>query len=185
MLASGLRSSNPAVMESALLAARESESDLNNAVNRANVARRQIRWTINRRQDALWAEIANRDAMLERAMRSLRVLARRLRFDAAEAEAVERAWLANILTRYSSACIAYAEAIRNTSGSSYHTLTGTAAEAQAQAELYAIAHDLTHHHTNDQAISTGAAVFRAVIADTLQAAGASLQQANAALLTNA
>jgi len=169
-LASGLRAGNPNALESALDTARASESQLNDAVNRARVAKRQSHWTINRSHERLWAEVEHRDLMLERAMRSLRVLARRLRFDASEASEPERVWLADILARYSSACATFAESVR--SGASMH---------QEKAELTAIAHDLASHSPADPAIATGAAVFRAVIVDTLQAAGASPTEANAAL----
>jgi len=170
MLASSLRAGNAGAMETALANARSSEPILNAAVTQANMARRQSRWTINRKQVPLWAEIEHRDTMLDRAMRSLRVLARRLRFDAVDAAAPERAWLAGILSRYSSACLTLAESVRN----------GTPLELD-RAELTAIAHDLAEHTSLDPAIATGAAVFRAVIADTLQATGASQAEATAAL----
>jgi len=171
MLASGLRAGSPEAMESALAAARQTEPLLNTAVDRSRVARRQARWTINRRHESQWAQVQHRDSMLERAMRSLRVLARRLRFDAGEAAETDRNWLAGILARYSSACLTLAETIRN----------GAALELD-RAELSKIAHDLTAYHPNDPAIATGAAVFRAVIVDTLQAAGATPEQANVALV---
>jgi len=177
MLVSGLRTRDSSTMETALATARESEPLLNNAVSRSRVARRQIHWTINRKHEQLWADIEQRDLMLERTMRSLRVLARRLRFDVVEGQTgmppvsdSERNWLSDLLARYSSACSSFAEAIR----------TGAPLD-HARTELAAIAHDLGTHTSTDPAITTGAAVFRAVIVDTLQAAGATPAEANASL----
>jgi len=170
LLASGLIAGDPNTMEGALTTARQAEPMLNSTVDRASLARRQIKWTINRRHETIWTEIQHRDLMLERAMRSLRVLARRLRFDATDAAEAERHWLSGILARYSSACLTLAEAIR--AGS---PLT------QERLQLAALAHAVGTHHSPDPAITTGTAIFRAVIADTLQATGATPEQAIAAL----
>jgi len=50
-----------------------------------------------------------------------------------------------------------------------------------RAQFAAIANEVGSHPNNDPAITTGAAVFRAVIVDSLCAAGANQAQATAAL----
>lgn len=166
LLASGLRTGNEGAMEAALKAGRQSEPLLSNAVSQASGARRQVRWTIGRKQEALWAEVERRDQMLERAMRSLRVLARRLRFDAAQAAASERIWLAGILDQYSAATLDLAQAVR-----------ADEPTERERVELTALAQELTAHQPSDPGIATGAAVFRAVIVDTLVASGATQDEA--------
>jgi len=171
LLASGLRKGyNLSTLDDALSAARNSESMLQSVTAQAAGFRKQIRWTINRKYEKQWREFEQRDRMLDQAMYSLRVLARRMRFDAAYATEEESTWFAEILARYSGACLAFAQ----------HAKLGDSLDHD-RAEFTAIAKALVAAEVTNSVIATGAALFRAVIVDTLKAAGASQAEADAAL----
>jgi len=171
LLASGLRKGyNLETLDNALSTARNSESLLNSVVDQATSVRKQIHWTVNRKYEQQWLGFEQRDRMVEQAMQSLRVLARRMRFDAAYATEEKSTWFADILDQYAAACRSFAQDTKAGSSLNYD-----------RAELTAVAHNLIADPINDTVVSTGAALFRAVIVDTLKAAGASQAEADAAL----
>jgi len=171
LLASGLRKGyNLSTLDDALSAARDSESLLKSVIGQATGVRKQIRWTVNRKFEVQWREFEYRDRMLNQAMWSLRVLARRMRFDAAYATEEESTWFADILARYSGACLAFAQ----------HAKLGDSLDHD-RAEFTAIANALVATPITNSVITTGVSLFRAVIVDTLKAAGASQAEADAAL----
>ena len=171
LMASGLRKGyNPETLEGALNSARNSETLLNSVIDQATGVRKQIHWTVNRKYEKQWAEFEYRDKMLNQAMRSLQVLARRMRFDAAYATEDQSTWFADILGRYSNACLAFAQDVK----------TGSSLDHD-RAELKAVANALISYPITNPVVATGAALFRAVIVDTLKAAGASQAEADAAL----
>ena len=171
LLASGLRKGyNPDTLEGALKTARSSESLINSVIDQATGVRKQIHWTVNRKYEKQWAEFEYRDRMLNQALRSLQVLARRMRFDAAYATEEQSTWFADILGRYSNACLAFAQDVK----------VGHALEHDRQ-ELTSVANALISYQITNPVVATGAALFRAVIVDTLKAAGATQAEADAAL----
>lgn len=171
LLASGLRHGyNLSTLDDALSTARDSESLLKSVIGQAAGVRKQIRWTVNRKYEQQWLEFENRDRMLDQAMYSLRVLARRMRYDAAYATEEESTWFADILARYSAACLAFAQ----------HVKLGDSLEHD-RSEFTRIANDLVATPVTNSVIATGTALFRAIIVDTLKAAGASQMEADAAL----
>jgi len=171
LMSSGLRKGyNINTLDGAIEEARKSETLLNSVISQASGVRKQIHWTINRKYEKQWAEFEYRDRMLDSAMKSLRVLARRMRFDAAYATEEESTWFADILSRYSSACLTFAQDAQ----------LGNSLDHDRE-EFTAVAHALTSHASYNPVVSTGSALFRAVIVDTLKAAGASQEEADAAL----
>jgi len=171
LMASGLRKGyNISTLDGALNTARNSEALLNSLISEASTVRKQSHWTINRKYEKQWQEFEYRDRMIEQAMRSLRVLARRMRFDAAYATEEESTWFAGILSQYSSACLTFAEDAKNGSSLDHD-----------REELTAVARALTSYQITNPVVATGASLFRAVIVDTLKAAGASQAEADAAL----
>jgi uncharacterized membrane protein YgaE (UPF0421/DUF939 family) len=169
-LAGGLASGNATDLERALIRVRKFEGKMMAAIADTRTARQRVKWTINRGQRDQLADLAEQDVLVERAMRSLRVLARRLQHDATDAPADQRRWFAAILDKYGIATNRFAAA----------THYGRTYEA-VRADLAGLGQILEPPAEAAPSITTAVAVFKAVVVDTLQAAGASEAEARSSL----
>ena len=186
MLADGLDASDVSQMAAALEFARSAEKQMDDALAQVNMARTRNRLTINRRHLGELATIEAQDILMARAMLSLRVLARRLRFDALAAPPSQRRYMADLLRAYASAAASLAVSITTTTG---QLESDTPPHAEAQTQLMALAKGLERYAPNqdpaeaaadwisDWGVRTGLLLFRAVISDTYQASGATQAEA--------
>ncbi|MCL1799841.1 MAG: FUSC family protein [Promicromonosporaceae bacterium] len=166
-LAAGVRVGDTAVMADALERGRLASGALEKALDHAAEVRSRTRLTISRRYQGELGELENQEIFLDRAMNSLRLLARRLRYDTPNAPAHERAQIASILEGYAAGSKQLSQAIGSAGelDAARSSLTATARQLVANEYLSGPEIDL--------GVGAGLLIFRAVVGDTLQVAGAS------------
>jgi len=172
LLATAIRNGDPRLAERALTRARASDSALQEAVDQATSANRQAQLTLNRRYADDLEDAQRRAVLLDQAMRSVRVLARRAMYDVGGVELDDRARIADLLQRFARGGKELAASLRanQDAAAARVTLTGVANEL-----------DPSGLTTADPEAHTQLMVLRSAVVDTLEATGISPQAARARL----
>ena len=163
-LARGVALGDPQAMAAALDTGRSAKAEMDDGITQASERRARTRLTINRKHLPEIADLEHRLVLEERAMRSLRVLARRLQYDSPAAPAPERLQMAALLHSYASATHQLSQDI----AASAPISAPITAYRQLALQLNQAQSGLA---TSDLGIATGMFLMRAVLADTLQVAG--------------
>lgn len=171
LLASAIDAGDPTGAERALLRARAADSALQEAVEAASTASRQAQLTVNRRYADDLAAAQRRATLLDQAMRSVRVLARRAMYDVDRVTAADRAQIAALLTRFATGARELTQALNSNQDA-----------AAARVTMTGVAHDLDPSRvTAEPEAQTQLMVLRSAVVDTLEATGVSPQAARAPL----
>ncbi|QAY71718.1 hypothetical protein ET471_03520 [Xylanimonas protaetiae] len=158
-------------LEAALVRARAADPALHEFLDRVHSASEQARVTVNRVHREELRRLENQAVLVERAMRSVRVLVRRAPYGLQHASATERGVLADLLDRYAAGVRQLASAIE----------TGQDAVA-ARGTLTEVARDADPHEAAaDWGIQSLVLLLRSPVVDVLEAAGAAPDAARAAL----
>jgi hypothetical protein len=167
-LANGLRLGDTALMDEALETGRSTDHLIANASGEVAAAHTQVRWSINRSKRTELAALQETDLMMDRAMRSLRVMARRVRFDITDEHSPDREKVANLLAEYAVICEQFA-VITEQSGN----------YDDERVALEALGSQIRNISVTEEWATTAIALFRAVVVDTMLATGATFEQAKA------
>lgn len=100
MIAVGIRTANDVKLDSALIRGREAQPLLTEWLEQAQVADDLSRVSANRRKADRFIALENQALNVERAMHSVRIIARRAGTDLATASAQDRARLADLITQF-------------------------------------------------------------------------------------
>ncbi|MFP3713278.1 FUSC family protein [Puerhibacterium sp. TATVAM-FAB25] len=172
MVATALREADPEGLQAALVRGRAAEPALQDWMESAHHASDQARVSVNRRHRDEIVRLEKQAVLVERAMRSVRVLARRAAATVALVDLEHLEPMADLVDRYAVAVGELAAAVSR----------GTDLGA-ARAALEAVAHDADPHVLGAGAWEVQALVMlvRSPVVDTLEATGATGQEARAAL----
>ncbi|MDR2703384.1 MAG: FUSC family protein [Cellulomonadaceae bacterium] len=163
MLSAGVLRGDTHLMAAALEQGRSFDQHMDQAITTAGEKRRRSRLTINRKYLPEISRLERQNVMLERAMRSLRVLARRLQYDSPAAPAAGRAQMAALLSQYADTtgllgdCLSDNRDLKPVRAAFLNLTTDLDAATDAAPNL-------------DPAIQTGHYLMRAVLGDTMEAA---------------
>ena len=189
LLAHGVSQGDSALMAQALDAGRAVETEMEQGIAQAGEHRSRTRLTVNRKFRPEIADLEDKLVLAERAMRSLRVLARRLQYDSPAAPLADRLLLAEVLQEYAANTDDLGRRIVE-----HDSLNVPCAGYQALArQLNATITSLDYRPAQlppmpseklgtrsqsaiDPGIRTGLSLMRAVIGDTMQVAGATEQE---------
>lgn len=171
LLATATRNGDRKAAERALARARASDSALQEAVEQATSANRQAQLTLNRRYADDLADAERRAVLLDQAMRSVRVLARRAMYDVSAVPVTDRAELAALLDGFARGARELAQSLRSNQDA-----------AAARVTLRGVAQELDPGRlTTEPEANTQLMVLRSAVVDTLEATGISAQAARAPL----
>ena len=171
MAAAAARTGDEDGLEAALVRARAAEPALLQWLDQARLVRERVKITIDRKHDGALALLETQAVLVERAMRSVRVLLRRAPYGVAQASDAERAVLANLLERFGAATAKLGAGIESGGDvvPARNTLLALAADADPRDAV------------DDWGIQSLVVLLRSPIVDLLQAAGLSVADAHAAL----
>jgi uncharacterized membrane protein YgaE (UPF0421/DUF939 family) len=172
MIATALREADPEGLQAALVRGRAAEPALQDWMESAHHASDQARVSVNRRHRDEIVRLEKQAVLVERAMRSVRVLARRAAATVGHVDLEHLEPVADLVDRYAVAVQELASAVSR----------GTGLGA-ARAALEEAAHDADPHVLGAGAWEVQALVMlvRSPVVDTLEAAGATGQEARASL----
>ncbi|RZS62178.1 uncharacterized membrane protein YgaE (UPF0421/DUF939 family) [Xylanimonas ulmi] len=170
LAAGAVRAADADGLAAALVRARASDPALSEWLERVQHASEQARVSINRVHRDELERLGAQAVLVERAMRTVRVLVRRAPFELRHASAPERAVLADLLDRFAAGVRLLAAAVS----------TGQDA-AVARSTLTELAGALDPHETSDWGVRALVVLLRSPVVDVLEAAGAGPQEARAAL----
>ena len=170
LLSQGVRTGDTTTMAVALAKGRAAEGPMIAAIENAGQARTRTRLTINRRYQPDLAVLEHQEVYLDRAMNSLRLLARRLQYDTPGAPAHERAQMASVLEGYTAGVGKLRVALKTGGdlGPARQVLTVTARQI--------VTNEYLSGPEIDIGVSAGFLVFRAVVGDTLRVTGVTSEE---------
>lgn len=172
MIATALREADDEGLQAALVRGRAAEPAMQDWMESAHHASDQARVSVNRRHRDEIVRLEKQAVLVERAMRSVRVLARRAAATVGHVDPEHLEPVADLVDRYAAAVGELASAVSR----------GTGLGA-ARAALEAVAHDADPHVLGAGAWEVQALVMlvRSPVVDTLEATGATGQEARASL----
>ena len=171
MAAAAVRTGDEEGLDAALVRARASDPALHEWLDRVRSAADHARVSVNRVHRDELQRLETQAVMVERSMRSVRVLIRRAPAGISHAGPVERGVLADLLDRYAAGARQLASAVE----------TGTDAVA-ARGTLTEVARDADPHTAaQDWGIQSLVLLLRSPVVDLLEAAGATRAEARGAL----
>lgn len=172
MIATALRGADEEGLQAALVRARAAEPALQDWMESAHNASDQARVSVNRRHRDEIVRLEKQAVLVERAMRSVRVLARRAAVTVGHADPALLDPVADLVERYAVGVQELASAVSR----------GTGLGA-ARAALEEVGHAADPHTLGAGAweVQSLVMLLRSPVVDTLEAAGATGQEARAAL----
>ena len=169
--AAAVRAGDEDGLEAALVRARAADPALHEWLDRVRSASEQARVSVNRVHRDELARLENQAVLVERTMRSVRVLVRRAPYGILHASPEERGMLADLLDRYAAGVRQLASAVQ----------TGQDAVA-ARGTLTEVARDADPHEAaDDWGIQSLVLLLRSPVVDLLEAAGVAPDVARASL----
>ncbi|PZR51683.1 hypothetical protein DNL40_15395 [Xylanimonas oleitrophica] len=171
MLATAVRDGDEKGMHAALVRGRAADPALTEWLDRAHAAADQARVNVNRVHREELVRLEEQAVLVERAMRSVRVLARRAPSGLRRADPQDRARLADLLDRYAAGLRLLTSAVA----------TGQD-PATARETLLELAHDADPRAAaDDWNVQALVLLLRSPVVDALEAAGVDPDEARAAL----